>query len=110
MEQLLDFDKPLDVGLLDSTVNAFYTSTNQAEVGSVRHVLATVPLVFFFFFLSVLRPFLASPPHPLPEAGGLGSAGAARSRTSTISLSRFSRGLALSSARENDRDHGAPGV
>lgn len=32
MEQLLDFEKPLDVALLDATVNAFYTSTNQNEV------------------------------------------------------------------------------
>lgn len=27
--QLLDFSQPLDVALLDATVNAFYTGTNE---------------------------------------------------------------------------------
>ena len=29
---LLDFNRPLDVALLDATVNLFYTSTNNDEV------------------------------------------------------------------------------
>ena len=48
MQKLLDFEKPLDVALLDATVNSFYTSTNQNEVRFLLSLTHThTPFCYF---------------------------------------------------------------
>lgn len=41
--KLLDFTQPMDVGLLDTTVAAFYSASNPQEVRMLCHVLLLLP-------------------------------------------------------------------
>ena len=70
MEQLLDFEKPLDVALLDATVNAFYTSTNQNEV-SFRFFHE--PIILLITPLGHLGPGLPSLPLGSPSSLSTGA-------------------------------------